>query len=132
MGPNEKALRDAYAAYVRGESVVSAFAPGIFWRSVGAPNRIDTGGEWRGLDGVRQYFAALADNWTLSEFKVEEVVTANDRRLAVRIRVTARSHVTGKAVHFEKVDLVSMEGGKITDYAEIYDTAPLIRAARLG
>lgn len=132
MGPNEKALRDAYARYLSGESVVTAFAENIFWVSVGAPNRIDTAGEWRGLDGVRQYFAAMADNWTLSEFKVEEMVTADDRRIAVRISVVAQSNVTGKAVRFEKVDLVSMENGKITDYSEIYDTAPLIRAARLA
>lgn len=131
MGPNEKALRDAYARYVRGESVVTAFAESILWRSVGAPNRIDTAGEWRGLDGVRQYFAALAENWTLSEFKVEEMVTADDRRIAVRISVVAQSNITGKAVRFEKVDFVSMEHGKVTNYSEIYDTAPLIRAARL-
>lgn len=132
MGPNEKALRDAYARYLSGESVVTAFAENIFWVSVGTPNRIDTAGEWRGLDGVRQYFAAMADNWTLSEFKVEEMVTADDRRIAVRISVVAQSNVTGKAVRFEKVDLVSMENGKITNYSEIYDTAPLIRAARLA
>ncbi|MEQ1864754.1 MAG: nuclear transport factor 2 family protein [Micropepsaceae bacterium] len=132
MGPNEKALRDSYAAYLRGESVVDAFAENIFWTSVGAPNRIDTAGEWRGLDGVRQYYEALAAHWTLSDFSIEEVVGTHDRRFAVRIRVTAKSHTTDKSVTFEKIDFVSMTDGKITNYSEIYDTAPLIRAARLG
>lgn len=131
MGPNEKILRDAYAGYVRGESVVQAFADSIVWTSVGAPNRIETAGEWHGLDGVRQYFAAMADNWTLSDFTIEEIVGKDDCRFAVRIRVNARSNATGKSVRIEKIDFVTMERGKITNYSEIYDTAPLIRAERL-
>lgn len=131
MGPNERALRNAFAGYIRGELVVTAFAADIIWTSVGSPNRIDTAGEWCGLDGVRQYFAAMADNWALSDFTIEEVVGTDDRRFAVHIRVTAHSNVTGKSVNFEKVDFVTMEAGKITNLSEIYDTAPLIRAARL-
>ncbi|MBP6014559.1 MAG: nuclear transport factor 2 family protein [Alphaproteobacteria bacterium] len=131
MGPNEKALRDAYAGYVRGESFAAIFDEHIHWRSVGTPNRVEIAGEWHGTDDVRQYFQALADNWTLTNFKVEEVVGQADRRFAVRISVDVKSNGTGKALHFEKVDFVTMAAGKITDYAEIYDTAPLIRAQRL-
>ncbi len=132
MGQNEKALRAAYDAYVRGEPDIAIFGDDIVWTSVGAPNRMETAGEWHGLDGVLQYYAALGASWALSEFTVEEVVTQDDRRFAVRIQVTAKSNVTGKAVHFEKADLVTMEDGKITTYSEIYDTAPMIRAARLA
>ncbi|MBL9096521.1 MAG: nuclear transport factor 2 family protein [Alphaproteobacteria bacterium] len=130
MGPNEKALRTAYAAYVRGEPDIAVFADDIVWTSVGAPNRMETAGEWRGTDGVLQYYAALGANWTLSGFEVEEVLTKDDRRFAVRINVTAQNQVTGKAVRFDKVDFVTMESAKITTYSEIFDTAPLIRAAR--
>ena len=132
MGPNEKALRDVYVVYRSGTAPVASFAETVVWTSVGAPNRIEIAGEWRGLEGVREYFAALADNWTVSDLTVEEIVAQEDRRFAVRLRVDATSNATGKAVHFEKVDLVTMEGGKVTNYAEIYDTAPLIRASRLG
>jgi ketosteroid isomerase-like protein len=66
----------------------------------------------------------------LRDFAVEEIVGKDDRRFAVRIRVSAQSNATGKSVRFEKIDFVTMEDGKITNYAEIYDTAPLIRAAR--
>ena len=132
MGPNEKALRDAYAGYVRGVPFATIFDEHIHWRSVGAPNRVEIAGEWHGTDDVRQYFQALADNWTLTNFKLEEVVGQADRRFAVRISVDVMSNTTGKALHFEKVEFVSMVAGKITDYAEIYDTAPLIRASRLG
>lgn len=130
MGPNEKTLRAAYAAYVRGEPEIAVFADDIVWRSVGAPNRMETAGEWRGTEGVLQYYAALGASWTLSGFTVEEVVTQDDRRFAVRINVTAQNQVTGKAVRFDKVDFVTMESGKITSYSEIFDTAPMIRAAR--
>lgn len=132
MGPNETALRDAYATYIKGKAPISAFAYNVVWTSVGAPNRIEIAGEWRGLDGVREYFAAAAESWTLTDLIIEEIVGQNDNRFAVRIRVTAQSNVTGKSLRFEKADLVSMENGKVTNYAEVYDTAPLIRASRLG
>lgn len=133
MGPNEKILRDGYARYANGdmESVMPIFADDIVWTSVGSPSRIDMAGEWRGLDGVREYYAALATSWTLHEFTVEKVIAQDDRRFAVRIGVAAQSHVTGKSVRVEKVDLVAMARGKITNYAEIYDTGPLDRATRL-
>lgn len=131
MGPNEKALRDAYERYSRGESVVDTFSEDVVWKSVGSPNRIEIAGEWRGLSGVRDYYAALAANWTLSRFVVEEVVAQNDQRFAVRITVTAKSTATGKSVRFEKIDFVTMKDGKIVHYAEIYDTAPVVRASRL-
>ena len=132
MGPNEKILRDGYARYTQGdiESVIGMFAEDIVWTSVGSPSRIDMAGEWRGLDGVREYYAALATNWTLLEFDVEEVIAQDDHRFAVRIRVTAQSNVTDKSVRIEKVDLVAMTHGKIKTYAEIYDTGPLDRATR--
>jgi ketosteroid isomerase-like protein len=132
MGPNEKALREVYVVYSSGTAPVASFAETVVWTSVGAPNRIEIAGEWRGLEGVHEYFAALADHWTVSELTVEEIVGQDDRRFAVRLRVNARSNATGKVVRFEKADLVTMENGKITNYAEIYDTAPLIRAARLA
>lgn len=133
MGPNEKILRDGYARYVNGdiESVIGIFADDIVWTSVGSPSRIEMAGQWHGLDGVREYYAALATSWTLHEFDVVEVVAQDDRRFAVRICVRAESHVTGKSLRFEKVDLVAMARGKITNYAEIYDTGPLDRASRL-
>ena len=51
-------------------------------------------------------------------------------RRHLRIDVTAQNRITGKTVRFEKVDFVTMQDGKITTYSEIFDTAPLIRAAR--
>jgi ketosteroid isomerase-like protein len=99
--------------------------------SVGDPNRMEGAGEWRGLDGVRQFFAAMAANWALNEFAIEEVVGTDDRRFAVRIRVAGKNKRTGKSVKFETIDFVSMADGKITNFSQIFDTAPLIRAARL-
>ena len=131
MGPNELLLRKAYAAYVVGEPLPDVFSNDIVWTSVGAPNRIETAGEWHGLDGVAQYFEALSANWALTQFVVEEVVSRNDSRFALRIRVTAESSSTGKSVRVEKTDLVTMKEGKIVEYAEIYDTGLLVRAQRL-
>lgn len=133
MGPNEKKLRDGYERYSVGDSsfIAGLFDENIVWVSVGAPNRIEIAGEWRGLSGVDEYYAALAEHWSVSNFVVEEMIAQEDRRFAVRIDVVVHSKATGKRVRFEKTDLVTMKNGKILDYKEIYDTAPLVRATRL-
>ena len=133
MGQNERVLRDLYVQYANGEleSVMAAIAEDVVWRSSGTPNRMRSGGDWYGRDGARCYFAALALDWTLQAFDVQEVITRDDRRFAVRIRLDAESNVTGKLVRFERVDLLTMENGEIKTCTELFDSAPLERASRL-
>lgn len=133
MGRNEKVLRDVYARYAKSglESVIAELDENIIWRSPGAPNRIETAGEWRGRAGAREYFENLRLNWTLKSLQLQEVYASDDRRFAARIRIDAANNATGKTVRLEKIDLVTMEDGRITSYAEVFDTAPLERASRL-
>jgi ketosteroid isomerase-like protein len=133
MGQNEKVLRDVYARFKESgiEALIEHCDENIIWRSPGAPNRIETAGEWHGHDGAREYFETLRLNWTLKSMYVQEVYSADDRTFAARLIVSAASNATGKCVSLEKIDLVTMQDGKITSYAEVFDTAPLERASRL-
>jgi ketosteroid isomerase-like protein len=133
MGQNEVAVRDAYARYSKGDFVtrLDIFADDIVWKSSGAPNRIATAGEWKGLKGVREYFAALFREWHFHAFELIDLIVNDDRRFVARIALELKHARTGAMVRFEKVDLLTMERGKCTSFSEIFDAAPLERAARL-
>lgn len=133
MGPNERALRGAYARYAEGdvESVVELFAADVVIKSPGAPNRLRHSGEWQGPEGVRGFLAAIAKEWTFERIEMLEMLTEDDRRFVVRSAVTGVNRRTRGKASVERVDLVTMEGGKCKSYSEIFDTAPLERASRL-
>lgn len=133
MGPNEKILRGAYAAYALGnfESLLKLFADDVVIKSVGAPNRLDHSGEWHGAEGVRGFLAAIVGNWTFRKIEMLEMIVQNDTRFVVRTAVVGVNRVTGGRASVERIDFVSMLDGKCKSYAEIFDTSPLERASRL-
>ena len=133
MGPNEIALRNAYAAYEAGDvdAVISLFAEDIAWSSPGAANRIVTAGRRNGRDEVLAYFSVMAREWTMHKHKLVEVIAQDDSRFCVRVAVEWQHNSTGKHVRVERVDFLSMKGGTLTSYSEMLDTAPFERAARL-
>ena len=132
MGRNEQVVREVYERCSNGDfaAKLQLFADDVTWRSSGAPNRIGTAGEWRGLNGVYAYFAALFHEWQVQAFDLVEVVGQDDRRFFARTTVELRHHGTGARVRMEKVDALTMEDGKCTSFCEIFDTAPVERAAR--
>lgn len=132
MGPNEKILRKAYADYAGGdlESLMALFSDNVVIKAVGAQNRLDHPGEWHGLDGVRAFLSAILGTWTFERMELLEMIAQNDTRFAIRSAVTGIHRATGGRASVERVDLVTMENGKCTSYAEIFDTAPLERASR--
>lgn len=132
MGQNERIIRDAYARYAKGEftTKLEIFADDIVWRSSGAPNRMTTAGEWRGIKGVVAYFSALCREWQIEAFDPVELFGQNDSRFVARIAIALRHNVTGSRVQLEKADFLTMDGGKCTSFSEIFDAAPAERAAR--
>ena len=132
MGPNEKALRDAYESYAVGgiEAVLNIFADNVVWKSPGSPNRLAFAGERHGLDGIRSYFAARNSEWTLTNHKLLDLIAEDDRRFVVRVHTEVVNNNTGAHVSLEKIDLITMENGKCISYEEKMDTAPIERAAR--
>ena len=134
MGPNEKILRKAYAGFAKGDiaSVMSLFADDVVLKSVGAPNRLDHSGEWHGLNGVRGFLAAIAENWAFRKIEMVEMIAQDDTRFVVRAALTVTSRrITGRTASIELVDFVSMNNGKCVSYVDIFDSSPLERASRL-
>lgn len=133
MGRNEKILRELFARFSKGghESVIAELDENIVWRSPGAVNRLETAGEWVGRQGARAFFKTVRLNWTLKSLELREIFTSDDHRFVAHAHVATASNMTGKVVCVDMVHLVTMEDGKVTSFAEIFDTAPMKRASRL-
>lgn len=131
MGPNEKILRDAYDRFSRGdmEHVYTILSDDVVWLSSGDHKRLTFPGQYRGKDGVRDYFKASRADWDVTEHNPVEFIAQDDQRFAVRIAVHAKHKRTLRSLTLEKIDLVTMKNGKCVSYAETLDTAPLEHAS---
>lgn len=77
---------------------------------------------------VRGYFSGLSDNWEMIYYRVNEIITQNDRVVAL-CEVSFRNKRTGKLAGGPKADVHRIRDGKICEFFEYYDTAALAAAS---
>src|SRR5688572_32943237 len=97
---NVKIVQDTYAAFLRGdiEAVLSTISDDIVFTIPGPP-QMPTAGTWRGLAGMREFFAKLAESVEFTAFNPREYVASGDRVVvlgdyAARIRRNNRNAVS--------------------------------------
>ena len=78
---------------------------------------------------VLRYFEELASEWDMVDFQMDEFVAQGDRVVAIG-NCHWRHMKTGKDVLTPKVDIFTMQDGKIVDIFELYDTHKAITATR--
>ena len=83
-----------------------------------APERRPTAAKRSGVEGVRAYFEALREEWTIERHDPQEFIGWGDR-VAVRTSVRARHNRTGKTFEMEKVDLLTVRDGRVCSFQEI-------------
>ena len=84
----------------------------------------------RGLERVRDYFAALDADWEMIDFPTEKVVEQGDTVVWIG-RCTWRNRHTGIVVGTPKVDIWTFEGGQAVGMLEMFDTVAFARGAGL-
>lgn len=77
---------------------------------------------------VERYFAELARNWEMLDYQVEEMIADGDR-VAVLAHCSWRNRHTGKVADTMKADFFRFEGGRVVEFAELFDTAGAVAAA---
>jgi ketosteroid isomerase-like protein len=102
----------------------------VVWRSAGGRD-LPWAGEWRGHEGVRGYFATLADAADIVAFEVDRVI-AEEQDVVVLARVTLRWRSRGFAQTLEKADVVRLRGGLVAEFREFYDTGAALSAFAAG
>jgi ketosteroid isomerase-like protein len=125
---NLKAVKEAYAAFVRGdiEAVLDACAEDVEWEAAGT-DAMPHAGLFRGKDGVADFFRILSDTEEVQFLQTEAFFTQGERVLVLG-HYSARVKATGHTAHADFVHSLVMRGGKVVKYRQYYDTAKYAQA----
>jgi ketosteroid isomerase-like protein len=127
---NIELIRDAYAAFVRGDidAVLTAMALTIEWHIPG-PKEAPYVGSRRGIDEVAKFFAQVAHAVEFTHFEPREYFAADDR-VVVLGRYAGSIRSTGKPFAAEWTMAWTVRNGKAVSYREYTDTQALGEAFR--
>ncbi|MFF5720303.1 nuclear transport factor 2 family protein [Streptomyces buecherae] len=98
------------------EILAPFFAPDV---TLHQADGLPYGGTWRGHDGVRRFFLAMARTWESFEM-VEQEFLATGETAVVLTHVRARARATGRELGFPILQTVTVEGGRITEVRPFY------------
>jgi ketosteroid isomerase-like protein len=133
----EQVIRGAYAAR-RAEDVEAAlgyFAEDASYRISVSKRLGEYGRTIRGHAELRAAFCQLFATWDWRAFTTEEVIvdeTVRPARAAVYSSGRMRHAPSGREFDFETLDLLSVEGGRITSFVEFFDTDMLAQLTAPG
>ncbi len=117
-----------YAAYLGGDMpfVMDALADDVRWVS-GEEACAPWCGARVGRDGVAAYFAALAAECEILDYRIGQVIVDGDNA-AVTATVRARFHRSGIEQVLDKVDVLRLRDGQVAEFREYYDTSAIAAA----
>ena len=120
---NIRTVRDAYAAFTRGDlpAVLSAFDDGIQWIT---PGNFDFAGERNGKEEVTGFLRAIRERWDFLAFEPADYIASGDRVVALG-RYEVRSRQTGKMAASHWAMVWTFRDGKAVRFQEYTDTSAL-------
>ncbi|WP_162249698.1 nuclear transport factor 2 family protein [Altererythrobacter sp. Root672] len=83
-----------------------------------------------GLSRMREYFAAIEQDWEMIDYPNERVVEQGDTVVWIG-RCCWRNRHTGLVINSPKVDIWTFRNGKAVRFLELFDTLGFARAAGL-
>lgn len=121
-------VEELYKAYLAGDMpfVMGALTEDVRWVSgeeAGAP----WCGARVGRDGVAAYFAALAAECEILDYRIGQVIVDRDLA-AVTATVRARFRRSGIEQELAKVDVLRLRDGQVAEFREYYDTSAIAAA----
>ena len=125
---NVRIVQEAYAAFQRGdiEAVLSTISDDITFYIPGPP-QMPTAGTWRGLEGMRKFFATLASEVEFTQFEPQEYVASGDKVVALG-RYAGRVKSRNTEVASDWVMVWRMRDGKVVEFREYNDTLAIAEA----
>ncbi|GGJ09971.1 nuclear transport factor 2 family protein [Neoroseomonas lacus] len=123
---NRGRVREIYAAYLRGDMgfLMDALTDDICWASGGDEAAAPWCGQRRGRAAVQEYFAALAGECEIIDYRIGQVIADGDW-VAVTATLRARYHHSGAERQIEKVDVIQLRDGQVCDFREYYDASQM-------
>jgi ketosteroid isomerase-like protein len=132
---NLKLVKDAYDKWNRNREQsfqhwMSLLADNVRWRSLaGGASGMEFTNTCDCKQDVYNYFVGLAQDWEMQHYTPIHYV-AHDDWVVMRGRCGWRHRRTQKVVETPKADFLRLEGGKIVEFHEFYDTAAALQATR--
>jgi ketosteroid isomerase-like protein len=127
---NVRRLQEQYRALARGDfpTFLSCFADDIEMEIIG-PDDVPFVGRWSGkqqvAEAVRRNFALVEEQRP----KVQTLVAQGDL-LVLIAREQGRFRATGRAYDIHFVQVFTFRDGKVAQFRQIFDSAPLLDATR--
>ncbi|HET9638690.1 MAG TPA: nuclear transport factor 2 family protein [Allosphingosinicella sp.] len=134
--PHVVALREAYRRWreTKGgnaDEILALFDVRVEMRSVlGSELPSELAGTHRTRSEAADYFAALARDWEMIDYVVDQFVADGEYGDDVVMigRCAWRHRTTGAVVDSPKVDIWHFEFGKATRFTEMFDSLAFVRA----
>jgi hypothetical protein len=126
-------LRDAYRQWSesRGGSAdhwVAICDDDIRFGSIAAPiPDVSYMAPYSRRDQLHEYFAGLARDWEMIEYRVDHLVAQGDRVVMLG-HCSWRAKKSGKLVSTPKADAWQFKNGKAVEFYEYFDTAQVVQA----
>lgn len=129
-------LKAIHAAPVYSEALKASglLADDIEWWVMGDPEVFPWAGTWRGIDGVKEFFARLNAEMRYDRFKLEDYVADADHVVAI-ISAGGTARKSGRRFDSGIVRIYTLRNGLIVRVTNYYDThayAQALRAAEPG
>jgi len=128
MENNVQVVQDAYGKFTSGdiEGLLGILSEDVHWQTPEIENA-PFGGTRRGLDGVGEFFALLAESEETTRFEPTEFITQGDR-VVVLGKYGATVKETGRSYESDWVHVFTVRDGKILNFVEFFDNALASRA----
>lgn len=120
-------VTELYGRYAAGdrEALYEALTPDSRWLSIGE-GALPWAGEYRGREGVETYFSIIEAEAKVVAYEVEQVI-AQGEWVAILAWATVRYEATGSTHRYAKADFMKLDGDRVVEFREFYDTQQTCR-----
>ena len=122
-------VKSLYALYTSGkiDNLLQEMTPDGAWISNADPALLPWGGEHKGIDGARRFFAELAKNVDMESFTPLEFHGGKDFVTVVG-RSRGRMRKSGAQFDDEWMHLFTIRDGKVASFRSNHDTHAVVQA----
>ena len=124
---NTKVVRDAYAAFGRGDitTLLGYMTDDVQWQPViGTGSHVPFSGERTGKAAVAEFFKQVAETEDFEQFEPREFVAQGDMVVAIG-HYRAKTKATGRTFDSPFAMVFTLRNGKIAAFREFTDSAAI-------
>ena len=115
MSDNAQVVREAYECFGRGDipSLLELLSDDVDWES---PGILPVGGNYRGHDGVGEFFTTVAERWPELDVSPDDLVADGDYVVSLG---HARGQLAGgDTAEYDFSHVFTVQDGKVTRFRE--------------